>query len=99
MSLSPRWDVATARTGRGWQGRALGMGRGVMGGVVADRSAKLEKSGRGPGLAYISVVRWREAAKATGLNRGRVHEVTRALIDGGAVVLDGDFVRPAGGAA
>src|SRR3546814_16303194 len=66
--------------------------------MLADRRAKIEKSGRDPGLAHISLVEWREAAKAKGLHRGRVQEVTKALLDGGGVGLAGGLVRPEGGA-
>src|SRR3546814_9349230 len=90
-------EASTAPPSRRGQGKNQGKCLDLLEGMLADRRAKIEKSGRDPGLAHISLVEWREAAKATGLNRGRVHEVTRALIDGGAVGLDGDFVRPAGG--
>src|SRR3546814_17799286 len=92
-------EASTAPPSRRGQGKNQGKCLDLPEVMLADRRAKIEKSGRDPGLAHISVVEWREAAKATGLQRGRVHEVTRALSDGGAVVLCGDFVRPAGGAA
>lgn len=54
-------------------------------------------SGRDGSQARVSLIEWREACKATGMDRRRSFEVTRALIEGGQVERDGDFVKPAEG--
>src|SRR3546814_9924536 len=71
-------EASTAPPSRRGQGKNQGKCLDLLEGMLADRRAKIEKSGRDPGLAHISLVEWREAAKATGLNR-RSEEHTSEL--------------------
>lgn len=54
-------------------------------------------SGRDGSQARVTLLEWREACRAAGMDRRRSFEVTRALIEGGQVERDGDFVKPAEG--
>lgn len=65
--------------------------------LLDHHRANVMRDGRDPNQARVSLLEWREACKAAGMDRRRSFEVTRALIDGGQVERDGDFVKPAEG--
>lgn len=57
-----------------------------------ERRRNIEKSGRDPGIARVTMHDWREACRAADMPSRRAYEATQALIDGGVVDRQGDLV-------
>lgn len=96
-SYDPSEVTSTPPSAKG-RGKNQGKALALLEDMLDSRRTNIERSGRDPDLARVTMIEWRAACREAEMNRHRVHEVTRALVDAGKVVQEGDFVRPVEGA-